>query len=159
MPDWDNTVLPGKKDEKEYNIYAGKLKKWAVLDRDFIKMKDSTNIEVCDLYDKDNQLFIHVKKAWGSKTSYLFAQGLVSGILNYQSIEFRKACQKKWPPLFAGTYVRGARVVFAIADNKALDKNFPDNLTFFSKINLMQTVSDLNNYGYIVVLAPTKVIN
>ncbi|MFA5146800.1 MAG: DUF6119 family protein [Candidatus Omnitrophota bacterium] len=157
MPAWDDSKLGVGKGEREYNIYTSGLKGWNNLDRDCVRMTDETPIEVCDLYNKINRQLIHVKKVWGSKTSYLFAQGAVSAEVLYQSQEFRDACITKWPSLFDHTLPQGHRVVYAIADNKTQDASFPRNLTFFSKVNLMQTVSRLEILGYDVILASIRV--
>lgn len=155
MPDWD---LAKHKEEKFYNEHVSKLTKWENLDRQLISVQGLTNIEVCDLYNRKDRQFIHVKKTWGSKSTYLFSQGFVSGESLFISAAFRQACHKQWKHLFESDYQRGAEVTYAIADNNAFHKSFPTNLSFFSKLGLAQNTQNLRSMGYEVSLSPIKLI-
>jgi len=148
MPEWDASSLAR---EEDYNRFVAEKTKWAVLDHDEIQMQGHSKIEVCDLFDAQKSRFIHVKKTWGSKLSYLFAQGYNSADLYHRSEEFRKKMSKKWPHLFDGAKKK-SKVVFAIADEKATDPTFPNNLSFFSKLSLVNTASDLRSMDYEVLL-------
>lgn len=152
LPDWPNG------DEAAYNSLVATQNEWINLDRQLVAAEGATTIEVCDLYNPADRQFIHVKKVWGSKTSYLFAQGAISAELNYQSQDFRNKCHEKWPSLFDGTYSRGTEIVFGIADAKTSDSNFPNNLSYFAKLNLVQTATRLQSLGYVVSLAPIRLI-
>lgn len=148
LPEW------GSGDEAAYNSTVAAQKEWINMDRQLITAEGATAIEVCDLYNPSDRQYIHLKKVWGSKTSYLFAQGSISGELNFQSQDFRNKCHDRWPSLFDGSYRRGAEIIFGIADSKASHENFPNNLSYFAKLNLMQTTTRLQSLGYSVSLAP-----
>ena len=154
LPAWDTDAHPT---EGQYNDAVAAAKGWAKLDADCVMVQGRSRIEVCDLYDSAQKKFIHVKRAWGTKTSYLFAQGLVSREFNHHSEEFRAKCRDKWPSLFDGQFHKGYSIVFAIADAKAAEADFPKNLSYFAKLNLMQAVSRLEGLGYSVSLTPVNV--
>lgn len=156
LPVWDTDMHPA---EGQYNDAVAAAKGWIKLDADCVMVKGRSKIEVCDLYDSAQKKFIHVKRTWGTKTSYLFAQGLISGEFNHHSEEFRAKCRDKWPSLFDGQFHKGYSVIFAIADGKAVAADFPKNLPYFAKLNLMQAVSRLEGLGYSVSLAPVGVVS
>jgi uncharacterized protein (TIGR04141 family) len=154
MPDWNLKTLP---EEKNYNEFVSKATKWENLDRDLVSIPGLSNIEICDLYNPKGRQFIHVKRTWGSKATYLFSQGFVSGESLYISADFRKACHKKWKKLFNPEYQRGAEIIYAIADNNAFHEDFPKNLSFFAKLGLAQNTQHLRSMGYEVSLSPIRI--
>ncbi len=155
LPDW-NTA--DHKDEGEYNKYASKVMGCECLDADLVHLKNRSKIEVCDLFDKTNKVFYHVKKTWGSKSSYLFLQGTTSLEFLVNSKEFRQKCKIKWPKLFPRKIIKG-KIIYGIADRKAIADNFPHNLTFFAKLNLVKAISDIISFGFEVSLSPIKLDN
>lgn len=150
MPDWDPVRF---KEEKEYNLWVAGNKGWSCLDEDFIYMPEHSKIEVCDLFNSVNKQFIHVKKTWGSKSAYLFTQGITAAEYFRNSAEFRGKCKEKWSQLFDGHLDR-AEIVFGIADNKANRFDFPLNMTYFAKLNLYNAVFALKQMDFEVRLAP-----
>ena len=158
MPDWDTSKFHGQKGEHDYCDYAESVKGWKNLDFDLVRVKKSTPIELCDLYNKEENEFIFVKKTWGSKSSYLFNQGLVSAEANNRYPEFRDECKTKWPELFDGKFKPNSKIVFAIAHEKATDADFPNNLSFFAKLNLLQVIEKLRTLQYQVEIAPIKLV-
>ena len=140
-------------EEKDYNLYAASMRGFQCLDRDKVKVKGRSNVELCDLFDSKERRFIHVKSGWGSKLAYLFSQGLVAGESYESSQEFRNECKKKWPSQFSRR-VGDAEIVFAIADGNARGEDFPQNLTYFAKVCLCEAAASLRSLGYKISLAP-----
>ncbi len=155
FPDWNLSI---HNRELQYNKAVANSKGFICLDQDLIRTPATTSIEVCDLYDKNENNFIHVKRTWGSKASYLFSQGLISASNIHQYQEFRRECISKWPDLFEEGFDKNLKVTYAIADRKASSSDFPFNLSFFAKLNLISNVSTINSFGYKVLLAPINII-
>ncbi len=155
LPEWN---IANHKKEGEYNKYAAEVMGLECLDADLIHLENRSKIEVCDLFDKTNRVFYHVKKTWGSKSSYLFLQGTTSLEFMANSKEFRKKCKIKWPKLFPRKITKG-KIVYGIADPKAIADNFPNNLTFFAKLNLVKAINDIKLLGFEVSLSPIKLVS
>ena len=49
------------------------------------------------------------------------------------------------------------RVAFAIVNEKASDTKFPENMTYFSKVNLLDTTSRIRSFGFSVELVAVKI--
>ena len=117
-----------------------------------------SSIEVCDLYDKDNGAFIHVKRYSGSSTlSHLFAQGEMSAQNMVTNPKFRENARKRFPD--AGLAVddfraRDHEVAYAIIAKPGKDDV---QLPFFSAVNLRNTTQWLRAMGFRVTL--TKIAN
>jgi len=155
LPLWDRNI---HKTEKDYNEYVAINNKWSCLDQAFIYIKGQSKIELCDIYDKNNNAFFHIKETWGCKSAYLFTQGVTSTEYYKQSEEFRGKCKEKWPDLFENIVDRG-EIIFGIAAKQAEEEVFPLNMTYFSKLNLYTAIVLLKSLDFTVSLAPIKIIN
>lgn len=154
LPNWDRSVHSG---EDDYNKFVAQQRGWACMDKDFVFITGRSKIELCDLYDHDNKTFYHVKETWGSKSAYLFTQGITAAETYRKSADFRTKCARKWPRFFTADVIK-ANLVFGIADNKASEANFPQNMTYFAKLNLYNAVSTLKLLNFDVSLAPIQII-
>lgn len=152
LPSWDRSQHPS---EDLYNRWVSGRTGWHCLDRDLVPINGS-RIELCDLYDEDSHSFLHVKRAWGSKTAYLFSQGALAAEFYYSSEVFRAACEEKWPGVVPQT-PGSPTFVFGIADMKACNDEFPFNLTYFGKLACYNAAASLRAKGFSVVLAPIQV--
>jgi len=156
LPAWSRATHPT---ELDYNRATAEAMGWTCLDQDFIPLQGYSRLELCDQYDAQNGRFIHVKETWGSKSSYLFTQGLTAAEFFRNDEKCRTACMEKWPDLFNETsFGERHTVVFGIADSNATSDNFPTNMTYFAKLNLCNAVSTLRDLGYEVVLAPIGLV-
>ncbi|WP_220813123.1 TIGR04141 family sporadically distributed protein [Pseudomonas paralcaligenes] len=116
-------------------------------------------IEFCDLI-KDWKDLIHVKYYRSSSTlSHLFAQGCVSAEVFVRDQEFREKVNGKLPAGFkladakAMPDARAYQVVYAVAT----DKKLPEDLPFFSKVTLKNSLRTLRSLGYSVKIAKIDV--
>jgi uncharacterized protein (TIGR04141 family) len=157
--DIKNDELPPYKksvhtDENSYNKSVPSQKASIVcLDRTLTKYK----VEACDLYCDKLMTFYHVKRAWGAKLSHLFAQGLVASQLFSMDPDFRAEChtlENRIDPKFQQLKFR---VVFAIIHDKANNSDFPKNMTYFSKVNFLDTASRIRSFGFRVEIVPVKI--
>ena len=160
----DPKLLPGwslnqHSKEIDYNRATAAAKGWECLDQGFIQFRGYSKLELCDQYDQNAKRFIHVKKTWGSKSSYLFTQGVTSAEFFRSDEKCRATCKKKWPHLFnENVFGEKHTVVFGIANNKAMDGDFPFNMTYFAKLNLCNAISRLRDLDYGVILAPIAMV-
>lgn len=148
LPRWNLTTFPK---EQDYNKYAATSLGWHCLDQELIQVDGRSRIELCDLYSPTDRRFVHVKRTWGAKAAYLFAQGLVASEFYSNSSAFRQACATKWPEVLE-SQVEDAEVVFAIANANALSSAFPLNLSYFAKLSLYDVCTRLRALGYKVAL-------
>jgi len=153
LPEWNRSAHPK---ELDYNKFVATQNAWVCMDQEFIH-DGTSKIEVCDVYDKAEKKFFHIKETWGSKSSYLFVQGSTAAEFFYNSDSFRKKCEEKWPAQFDGRI--NYKIVFGIAADKANEAEFPLNMTFFAKLSLYNAVSILKQIGYIAYLTPIRIIN
>lgn len=142
-------------DEGAYNEWVPSIQEnIACLD----KKLSSYTTEICDLYsDFPTPTFYHVKRGWGAKLSHLFAQGLVSAQLFAMDPDYRKECHEKENKIDLKFQQSKYRVVFAIIHLKASEPEFPSNMTYFSKVNLLDTASRIRSFGFMVDLVPIKI--
>jgi len=150
------------KTEGEYNNKFLNIKDCYVLDRMTVKCDSArTEIEPCDILTKTLQ-FIHVKQKHNSANlSHLFSQCRISAESLLKDEGFRKAIIKK------GKETRRYDLSFIPVDNKfrASDceiviaiiskgrKRIEDTLSFFSLLNLRQSVITLKAFNYKVSVA------
>lgn len=111
-------------------------------------------IEACDIYTTDKQ-FIHVKnKGQSAQLSHLFAQGKVSAECFSSDELFRKQVAERVANELGKIPFNYSEkpnsdeyeVVYAIIDDKDSDIN--TKLPFFSKVNLMLTVQELERMHF-----------
>ena len=135
-----------------------KLTGLALLDTKCARV-DGSAIEPCDLFDSRGQ-FIHVKRKTRSATlSHLFAQGTVSAECFISDAEFRKNLRKcleeqggrfyQAIPLDRPEPSRFG-VIYAIITKRS--KDWPLNLPFFSRLNLMNAAHHLARLSFKVSL-------
>lgn len=153
LPEWDKKKCPK---ELDYNKYVANEKGWKCLDQDFIYIEGKSKIEVCDLFNKSAKQFFYIKETWGSKSAYLFTQGMTAAEFYSSSSEFREKCKEKWPNEF-DTVHKQCQAIFGIASEKDIEDNFPMNMTYFAKLNLYNAVATLKNFEYTVKLVPIKI--
>lgn len=147
--------------EDEYNEFvAGSDQSFTLMDKKNLQIGGRHDkVEFCDLIRHDGDL-VHVKYYRSSGTlSHLFAQGCVAAEAFVRDEEFRSKVNDLLPPptRLADVKIRpdvGAyRVVYAMATNKSL----PQQLPFFSKITLRNSVKTLRALGFGVQLAAIEV--
>lgn len=147
------TLIPAKKNEKEneYNKrLANTLPSAILMDRKNIRYGGGASaIEFCDVFDTQNNRFIHVKNYYGSSAlSHLFAQGRVSGQLFLNDEKFRqkvKDMENKLPfnPLNKPN-PDDYQIIYGIISEYKGDLNLP----FFSKVNLKNEKKLLEAFGF-----------
>jgi uncharacterized protein (TIGR04141 family) len=153
LPNWDKATHAT---EALYNRWVAERMHWQCLDQDFVPLEHYSRLELCDLFDRDNNRFFHIKETWGSKSSYLFSQGEVAGEFLSNDIDFRAKCISKWPFL-SGFNPSTAGIIFGIAVSPDKLARFPHNLTYFAKLSLCSAVESLRRLGYSVALTPIKI--
>lgn len=115
-----------------------------------------TRVEFCDLYSSRGKQLIHLKRYSGSSAlSHLFAQGVVSGRLFLNEVDFRQEVNKVLPEAHRiqdaekkpgpGEY----KVVYGIISQSRRKLILP----FFSRVNLKNASSNLTSIGYRVSIA------
>lgn len=115
-----------------------------------------TRVEFCDLYSSERKQLVHLKRYSGSSAlSHLFAQGVVSGRLFLNEVDFRQEVNRLLPELHRlqdaekkpapGEY----EVVYGIISQSRRRLILP----FFSRVNLKNASSNLTSIGYRVSLA------
>jgi uncharacterized protein (TIGR04141 family) len=154
LPEWDKVACPT---ELDYNKYVANENGWKCMDQDFIYIEGKSKIEVCDVFNKAKKQFFYIKETWGSKSSYLFIQGVTAAEFYSNSIEFREKCSEKWPSEFDVAH-KNCEVIFGIATRKEIENEFPLNMTYFAKLNLYNTVATIKNLEYTVKLVPIKIV-
>jgi len=162
IPSSDVSLSPSFLGEKEadYNKRVAESKGWALMDRKIINLSPPYDrIEFCDILTNDKKL-IHVKRRTESSTlSHLFAQGAVSAELLFRNYEFREKCREKmsalgkeWQDLIPKQHpdAREYEIIYAIIARTR--PGWPKWLPFFSQLNLCNTMTRLNSFGYKVSL-------
>lgn len=128
--------------EGDYNTVRSKSKRMALIDKHLVRPAGPTStIEVCDLFSKQRE-FIHVKKHTRSATlSHLLAQGTVSARLFVDDRGYRQSFRTTLPASFRSLVdlddvnPEDYAVVYAIT--AAANTRIPDQLPFFTKVNLL----------------------
>jgi uncharacterized protein (TIGR04141 family) len=140
----------------------------ALLDADLSQVASERGpIEICDLIT-DRGEFVHVKrKTQSQRLSALFAQGRVSAEVFRQDAEFRERVRAKLSathPAIASLIPAPStrfdasqfEVVYAVVTNRPED--FPGNLPFFSRLNLVRTSEFLSGtLDYRVSVTPIDI--
>ena len=143
-------------DEGNYNEMVAKSNSdFCLMDKKLVAVESGPKkIEACDLFTRSKKL-IHVKnKGQSAQLSHLFAQGKISAECFTSDEHFRKQVSEITSATF-GEEVFDYRekpksdeyeVVYAIIDDKksSLDKMLP----FFSKVNLMLTIQELDRMHF-----------
>lgn len=154
MPAWSHD------NEDAYNKSVADTKNWGLLDKKCIMIEGYSRIEICDLYDSEKKRFIHVKKTWGSQSSYLYLQASTSALTYNDSSDFRQKCKEKWSEYFDGSHTRDqSTVVIAVACEKSKIDDFPNNLSYFAKTNLNLAATEISSSGFNVCLAPIEIVD
>lgn len=156
----DCILNPAEK-EGTYNKRAAEARADAIVwDCQLINPFNETPFELCDIYDRQTNSFIHVKKDTGSAAlSHLFLQGSVSGEL-VLSDKVRRAIRERKPEMndsikeqefTASSYT----IVYGIIEKDNPDSDRP-KIPFFSKVSFRQVSNVLRLYGYTVKLKSIK---
>lgn len=144
-----------KKDENEgdYNDRMASNSEFCVMNKRLISVKGGKKqIEACDIFTK-NKEFIHVKNKYSSSAlSHLFSQGKVSAKCFMSDEVYRENVynivkDKLGNEIFDFRYKPNANeyeVVYAIIDEKEKG-TISERLPFFSLVNLMQAVQELDS--------------
>ncbi|AZI20148.1 DUF6119 family protein [Chryseobacterium taklimakanense] len=143
-------------DEGTYNIkLADSCDDLLLFDKNLIKSRLSrSSIEACDVFNKVESEFIHVKFRGSSATlSHLFAQGRISANSLQRDEDFRKDLRNKLkadrelvPIKFKDFDANDYTITFAVIESKS--RSFVDALPFFSLINFRMTAEDLIMLGF-----------
>lgn len=115
-----------------------------------------SSIELCDVYDRSERRFIHVKKNSGSAVlSHLYNQGLVSARLMKADPKFVDKVSEKLNESTTNSIKIGSKdmreVVYGIISKKS-DNKLP-NVPFFSKVTYLSVAQQLNAMGVRVSIA------
>ena len=110
--------------------------------------------EICDIYDNQEEMFIHVKKyAASAVLSHLFAQAHVSALLfkdpKIKELMINKMNIASKSRVYTGMEPTKSKVVVAIITDKELPSDGYLNIPFFSKVNAVKTLNGIKNeLGY-----------
>ena len=161
--------------EGDYNIRIAQENpaKRLLMDKRLVKpVPGEDEIEFCDIYTTDKELY-HVKRYSGSATlSHLFNQGLVSGELLMQKA-FRNNLNQKIDIIahdiehrdLSGWHIAEAERDFQRGDYKIIyaiitDSNAtPPAIPFFSKVTFRHACMRLTDYGYQVSIMRIEIDN
>ena len=148
--------------EEEYNKKFLDIKGCYVLDRMTVKCDSArTEIEPCDILTENLQ-FIHVKQKHNSANlSHLFSQCKISAESLIKDADFRKAIvdkakeKKNYDLSFipVGNTFEASTCEIIIAIIRKGSKSIEADLSFFSLLNLRQSVIMLKAFGYKVSVA------
>lgn len=136
-----------KMSENKYNEFVSKHNKNFKLFDCKLFSKKSNSLELCDLYDYNNNMFIHVKKYGASSLlSHLFFQAL-------NSAKYFRSNKKEIIDYYKEKFdlevpdVDKYKVAMAIiAKTEVKDKKIP--IPFFSKMSVVSTITELKSMGY-----------
>ncbi|MDR2527178.1 MAG: TIGR04141 family sporadically distributed protein [Rickettsiales bacterium] len=128
-----------KGNEYEYNKYVvnSNSTKYHLFDRENVNIKGRSKIEICDIYDKENNIFYHIKRGNGtSALSQLWNQGLISeqiansGVPKYID-KFKEVC--------GNDLKEGRKVYYGIISKP--------NLPIFSQLSLYNILNSFKQMG------------
>jgi len=145
-------MRPGE-NEGDYNTrVAAENDDFALYDKKNAPIIGTSKAEVADLlWDKTH--FLCVKKKTRSSTlSHLFAQGSVSATLFNDHKQYREFILENlpegWTPGFDVDNPDKHEIVFVFAVSTSRDLNLPQDLPFFSKVNLLQHKRIIERMGF-----------
>lgn len=147
--------------EEDYNEYVFNTQDdFCLMDKKNIKIGGPYDkLEHCDLIRNGNE-FVHVKFYRSSSTlSHLFSQGFVAAEAFIKDIDYREQLNPKLPDSIkledpkARPNPSMYNIVYAIAT----EKNIPEDLPFFSKVTLKNSLKTLRALDYRVSLAKIEV--
>ena len=141
--------------EGDYNVFAThENEDFCLMDRRLISVRNGPKkIEACDIFTKDKKL-IHIKNgSKSSQLSHLFSQGRVSAQCFMSDETFRKQIADIVNERFSEVIVEYStkphpeeyEIVYAIIHDKHLTTN---DIPFFSLVNLMITIQELDRMHY-----------
>lgn len=111
-----------------------------------------TKIEICDIFDKKNKRFIHIKKYGSSAVlSHLFSQAFVSADIFADKLYSKKIIDRLIQEDNAvenDIDKTNYSVTIAIITKENVEIGKHANLPFFSKVNLVSTVDKIQKIGY-----------
>jgi uncharacterized protein (TIGR04141 family) len=148
------TYLNRHKTEGDYNLHAAAATGFVCMDKQCAPIRGHSRIEVCDLFSPADKSFIHVKRGTRSSTaSHLFAQGSVSATLFCDSPEYRRFVSQTLADAGHDGIVDVTKascsdynVVFAVTAADGFQ--FPTNIPFFSKVNLLHHQRIVDRLGF-----------
>lgn len=110
-----------------------------LLDRKCVNIEGYSPIEICDIYDKTDQKFIHIKKATCSVSlSHLWNQGIVSEQLaNSKNMDYIDKFEKETSLAFPE---KNRKIYYGIIKNN-------EELPIFSRISLYNSIKILRSIG------------
>lgn len=157
----DCGLHPNPETEGDYNVRATFTRENAVRwDCQLINPFNETPFELCDIFDRQTNSFIHIKKDTGSAAlSHLFLQGSVSGELVRIDTVRRQILERK-PEMndsidehsfSASLYT----IVYGIIEKDNQDSDRP-KIPFFSRVSFRQVATALCLCGYTVKLKSIK---
>lgn len=141
--------------EYDYNDHIALSKNGLCYDQDCVRIGHQ-QIEFCDVFLPDTNRLYHIKQTWGAKSSYLFLQGATALDYYENNEEFRNACANKWATHFANRLAKGV-LVYGIGIDQSKIADFPKNLTFFAKLNLVDACKKIKALQWNVELSPFPV--
>lgn len=139
--------------ESDYNesVELNNSDKFINIDKILYSINKS-KIEIADLFCKETNSFIHVKKYGGSSVlSHLFLQALNSTELLADSEEKEKVLQvlaEKGKIIEKDSENKKYNVVMAIITQKRIEKNEHLNIPFFSKMSISMVVDKIKKLGF-----------
>lgn len=154
-------LYPTPEKEGAYNRRAALAMNDAIKwDCELINPFSETPFELCDIFDRQTNSFIHIKKDTGSAAlSHLFLQGSVSGELVRIDTVRRQILDRKHEmadsidehSFAASSYT----IVYGIIEKDNPNSDRP-KIPFFSKVSFRQVATNLNLCGYTVKLKSIK---
>ncbi len=151
-----SSLMPytSEKNEAEYNrnVYESDKDKYILLDhREF--SDSGRKLEICDLFDKTEKSFIHIKRYGSSSVlSHLFSQAAVSADL-FKDGYFHDKILKKMNDENTGAKIDSlssseCNVIMGIVTSKEIPPSRKSHIPFFSKVNVVRTVNQIKKWGY-----------
>lgn len=136
-----NNYLPNANEEEkegEYNQRVTNNDTLFLFDKNCPRIESRGSVEICDIYDKPNNRFIHIKRAESSASlSHLWSQGVVSEqVANIQHPKYKKKFHE-----VTGIDLPETRHIWYGIIKKS------ETLPIFSKISLYNHINILKSMG------------